>query len=104
MDGYQLGDLADELRNNGMPVELIRGVKDRANACETTYALIATGQVRHNDDAVLTQQMPLAVKKNLQDGWVIKSGGSIGIDAVMATVYGLYAADKYQEVPLQLFV
>jgi hypothetical protein len=43
--------------------------------------------------------MPLAVRKNTDNGWVIRQGGAVGIDAVMATVYGLYAADKYAQLP-----
>jgi phage terminase large subunit-like protein len=102
MDSYQLGDLGKELKRQGLPVEVFSSQKDRANASATFYALVATGQVRHNGDAILSQQMPLAIKKNTGDGFVIKSGGSVGIDAVMATGYGLYAADKYAQIPTSL--
>jgi phage terminase large subunit-like protein len=99
MDSYRLGDLGKELKRRGVPVEVFSSQKDRANACETSYALIATGQVRHNNDDILSLQMPLAVRKNTDNGWVIRQGGAVGIDAVMATVYGLYAADKYAQLP-----
>jgi phage terminase large subunit-like protein len=104
MDGYNLKDLGKELQNSGLPVEVFRSANDTANACTTTYALIATGKVRHNNDALLAQQMPFAVKKNVGESWRIsRPDSSVSIDAVMATVYGIYAADKYQDVPMQIF-
>lgn len=103
MDGYTLGDLGKELKRQGLPVQVFSGQKDRANASATFYALVATGQVRHNGDAVLSQQMPLVVKKNTADSFVMKSSSpAVGIEGVYATAYGVYAADKYAQIPTSL--
>jgi phage terminase large subunit-like protein len=103
MDGYTLSDLAKELERRGAPVKVMRQT-DVNNACATSYALIASGKVRHNDDALLRQQMPFTVKKNVGDAWRIsRQASSVDIDAVMATVFGLYVASIEQEATITLF-
>lgn len=102
MDGYTLGDLGRELERRGMPVKIMRQ-SDVTNACATAYALIASGKVKHNDDALLRQQMPFAVRKNVGDAWRInRQASSVAIDAVMATVLGLYACSLEREPFLDL--
>lgn len=104
VDGYMLGDLADELRRRGLPVRVMRG-SDIYNACQTAYALITSGHVTHNDDALLRKQMPFAIRVNRGDGWRINRQASANsIDAVMATVLGIYSASIESEEQIQLFV
>lgn len=94
MDGYTLPDLAKELEKRGMPVKVMRA-SDVANACQTAYALIASGKVTHNDDQLLREQMPFAVRKNVGEGWRInRQASTVSIDAVMATVMGIYSASR----------
>lgn len=92
VDSYVLGDLGRELDKRGYPVRTIGG-NSVGTACSVAYAAIARGNVVHAGDELLSRQMPTAVKKSLGEGWRItrKSGGT-EIDAVMATVNGLYAA------------
>lgn len=103
MDGYTLGDLGRELDGRGIPVKVMKQ-SDITNACATAYALIASGRVTHADDPLVNQQMPFAVKKNVGDAWRInRAASSTSIDAVMATVMGIYVADNMQDVELQVF-
>ena len=103
MDGYTLGDLGKELQSRGVPVRVMRQA-DVTNACATAYALIASGKVRHANDPLLNQQMPFAVKKNVGDAWRInRSASSTAIDAVMASVMGIYIAANQREHVMQLF-
>jgi phage terminase large subunit-like protein len=100
MDGYTLSDLARELEKRGLPVKVMRQ-GDVANACQTAYALIASGKVTHNDDDLLRMQMPFAVRKNVGEGWRInRQSSSTSIDAVMATVMGIYWASRDEGIVL----
>lgn len=94
MDKYVLGDLADELRKQGIPVHAYN-LTEINMASETAYALIATGKVKHNSDALLAQQMPFAEKKTTGDAWRVMRGANT--DAVIATVLGIYACERNQE-------
>ncbi|HEY5445495.1 MAG TPA: hypothetical protein VIJ87_13705, partial [Pyrinomonadaceae bacterium] len=70
----------------------------------TAYALIASGQVTHNDDQLLRNQMPFAVRKNSGDAWRInRQASTVSIDAVMATVLGIYAASTDNGPTQELF-
>lgn len=93
-DGFILGDLVTELKNRGIPCTGLKQY-DRGNAAETFYALISTGRIRHASDPLLSQQLPVAQKKDTDGGWIISRKASKGsIDAVLATVWGTYAAEK----------
>lgn len=97
MDGYTLSDLGKELQRRGVPVKVMRQ-SDVTNACATSYALIASGKVTHAGDELLNRQMPFAVKKNIGDAWRInRAASSVDIDAVMATVMGIYVASIEQD-------
>lgn len=99
-DGYILGDLVFELKKRGIPCDGLKQY-DRANAGMTFYALISTGKVKHNQDPLLSQQLPFAQKKDNAEGWSISRPASKGsIDAVLATVYGVYACEKDLKRPV----
>ena len=103
MDGYTLNDLGNELKKRGLPVKVMRQT-DVTNACATSYALIASGKVRHANDPLLNAQMPFAVKKNVGDAWRInRAASTVNIDAVMAMVMGLYVSENEREVSMQVF-
>jgi phage terminase large subunit-like protein len=103
MDGYTLSDLHKELERRGIPSRLMRQ-NDVTNACAMAYALIASGKVTHPDDQLLCRQMPFAVKKNVGEAWRInRAASSVDIDAVMATVMGLYIANTERAVGPQVF-
>lgn len=102
MDGWMLADLAEALRNRGYPVKALRQ-NEVTTACSTAYALLATGKARHANDPVVNRQMPFAVRKNVGDAWRINRAASKhDIDAVMATVFGMYEANK-EEAVMQIF-
>lgn len=93
MESVDLKDLAMRLRERGVTVEYLTAAQ-MMNVCSTAYALIAKGKVSHADDMVVNVQMPRAVAKNVGEGWRISRKDSIGdVDAVMATVIGLYGAE-----------
>lgn len=103
MDGKTLGDLADKMEARGMNVRRLT-LSDVTNACTTAYSLISQGQVTHNGDPLLRQQMPFATKRNVGDTWRISRADSkTFIDAVMATVFGIWYANTVDEAPVQVF-
>lgn len=103
MDDYMLRDLVKELNRRGIPVKAMKQ-GDTTRACATAYALIARGKVTHADDQLLRRQMPFAVKKNIGDAWRInRQSSSVDIDAVMATVFGIYAAETEKDMGLQVY-
>lgn len=88
-----LRDLAARLRERGVEVEYLTQAQFQ-NVCATAYALIAEDRVVHADDWVVGSQMPRAVAKNVGEGWIISTRDSSGeVDAVIATVVGLYGAE-----------
>lgn len=102
MDQYQLGDVADALREQGVDVHTTTRQQVKA-ACAAAYAAIVSGLVDHAGDELLARQMPHAKIKTDGDGWRLVKAGSTDIDAVMATVLGLYGADVWQPAGCQLF-
>lgn len=102
MDNYRLKDVAAKLKERGIEVYALSQV-EIVNACKRAYALIVTGKVHHANDDLLRFQMPRAVRKNVGEDWRIsKKDSSVDIDAVMATVVGLYVAEKVRERAVQL--
>lgn len=103
MDNYTLGDLAKELKRRGINAKTTSLV-DVANACSMSYALIAQGKAQHAGDELLARQNRFAIKKNVGDAWRIsRAASSVEIDAVMATVLGIHAANTMEEVGMQVF-
>ena len=93
MEAADLKDLAMRLRERGAAVEYLT-TGQMLNVCATTYALIADGRVQHGDDLVVAEQMPKAVTKSSGEGWRISRRDSMGdVDAVLATVVGIYGAE-----------
>lgn len=104
MEAADLKDLAMRLRERGVTTEYLTTAQ-MMNVCATAYALISEGKVGHADDWVVNTQMPKAVSKNIGDGWRISRRDSIGdVDAVMATVIGLYGAETLKAKASALFV
>lgn len=99
-----LKDLATRLRERGVAVEYLTQDQMK-NVCATAYALIAEGRVVHAGDWLVDSQMPKAVSKNSGEGWLISPRDSVGdVDAVMATVIGLYGAETIKPQSPALFV
>lgn len=103
VDGYSLRELGEALRRRGMPVTVLRQV-DVLSASSLAYAKIIQCLVRHANDALLSAQLPRAARRNVGTGFRISRQDSASdIDAVMATVLGLYVAETLPEVPDQIF-
>lgn len=102
MDG-QLGDLGRELNARGLET-VVLSRDETAQACAAAYAAITTGRVRHAGDQLLAVQMPRARRKNSGEGWRLsRVDSSTEIDAVLATVYGLFEAERNPPAIMQLF-
>lgn len=104
MDGYQLPELGKELRNRGFSVFILTQ-KELAAACSTAYAKIVQQKVSHPNEDLLRIQMPRAVRKNSGETWRIsRADSSVEIDAVMATIMGIYGAETQRKDEVQMFV
>lgn len=103
MDGYSLKDLAAELKKRGLPVT-VATQGDVINASAMTYAKVVQRKLRHASDPLLSIQMPRTVRKNVGENFRIsRKDSSVEIDAVMATVLGVLAAETQTDTPLQVF-
>lgn len=104
MDKYALGDLAQELKRRGLPVR-VGTQMDAINAASMLYAKIARKQLQHAGDALLAQQIPHAVRKNIGANYRINRAGlGVEIDGVLATALGVLVAETTVEVGPQLFI
>lgn len=103
MDRYALGDLATELKRRGMPVR-IGNVSDAINSASMLYAKVARGQIEHAGDALLTQQMPHAIRKNIGENYrIARAGLGVEVDAVLATALGVLVAETTTDPGPQIF-
>lgn len=102
VDGYSLRDLGNELKRRGLPVR-ITTMGDMLTASSMFYAKIAQGKLKHSADALLSRQIPRAVRKNVNDGFRISRKDSSEIDAVIATALGVFGAETMGEAPMQIF-
>lgn len=103
VDGLRLGALGKQLEDKGYDVRFLRQ-GDQMQAGPAAYSLIIAGKVRHADDPLVNEQMPRARRKNIGEGWRITPAGSSGdVDAVLATVAGIYLADSFRDPGIQLF-
>lgn len=104
MKSATLKDLSNRLRDKGIKTEFITQTQLQ-NVCATAYSLIANEKVIHNSDAVINSQIPKGVATNAGDGWIIHPKKSSGeVDALLAMVQALWAADTMEVRPFQLFV
>lgn len=104
MEATTLKDLATRLRERGIPTEYLTQ-SQVVNACATTYSLISERKVVHAKDPVVTAQVPRGVAKNIGDGWRVSAKDSVGeVDALLATILGVYAAEVTKPVAPSLVV
>lgn len=103
MDGYALGDVAKELKRRGVEVEAMRQ-GDAINASSRLYARIKQQRMTHAGDPLLSVQIPRTARKNVGESFRIsRQDSSVEIDAVMATAYAVYQAERAPERTLQVF-
>jgi len=100
MDGYALKELGQELKKRGLPT-FVTNQPEVINASSMFYAKVAQQKIRHANDPLLSLQMPLTGRKAVGDAFRIsRKNSSVEIDAVMATVLGVFIAETRQEQPL----
>lgn len=103
MDSAVLKELVLNLRTMGVPVEFYNSAQ-MAAATETAYSLITERRVIHADQEALARQLPMAVTENAGDGYKVSRKKSLGkVDAVIATVIAIAAAENMQENALGVY-
>jgi len=103
MEGKTLNELAQRLTDGGYPVRRLV-LNDVNAASEQTYALFATGKIKHDSDGLLTHQMPFGIQKAYGNTWrVSRANSKQDIDAVMAFVFASYAAYIYVDHGIPIY-
>lgn len=103
LDGQMFPDLAKRLKTHGYKTYELWS-KEVAAACSTTFSLFANGSIRHNNDPLLRQQVGHGVAKYTGETWRISRRESRGdIDALMATMFGIYVATIVEGEVIQFF-
>lgn len=104
MEQSTLKDLSTRLRERGIKTEYLTQ-SQIMNASATVYALINEQRVCHGGDDLLKVQVPRGVSKNYGEGWRISRRDSVGdVDALLATVMGIYAVEVMKPNGPALFV
>lgn len=79
-------------------------VKENAAACATAFSLFSQGKIIHNNDQLLTAQMPRGQAKYSGENWTISAKDSLGdIDSLLATVYAIGVAATREEIKVGVF-
>lgn len=103
MSWETLADLGKELKTRGLPVRMIRS-GDRMSGASLFYTKVVSGKVKHPGHALLSTQIPRAVRKNVGEGFVVSPTASkADIDSVLGAIEGVYAADTHIEPSMQIF-
>jgi phage terminase large subunit-like protein len=103
VDGYSLRDLALELKRRGVPC-VTATQPDIINASNLAYSKMAQQKIRHDNQPLFAVQYARTMRKNVGDSFRIsRQDSSVEIDAVMAEVLAIYAAETRREQPVQVF-
>jgi phage terminase large subunit-like protein len=87
----------------GLPVWQL-WTKEISAACSVAYALISNGKARHNNDPLLIMQSPNGITKYTGETWLVSRKESRGdIDALMATIMGLYVSERAESAQIGVF-
>jgi phage terminase large subunit-like protein len=104
MDSYNLKDLLGELKKRGLPTIAI-GLGDTINASSGFYAKTVSKRISHAGDPLLSVQFPGTMRKAKGEGFrVIAREKGFDIDAAMATILGVYWAERSaSDTPIQVW-
>jgi phage terminase large subunit-like protein len=103
LDDRQLPGLGKRLKMVGLPVWQL-WTKEISAACSVAYALISNGKARHNNDPLLIMQSPNGITKYTGETWLVSRKESKGdIDALMATIMGLYVSERAESAQIGVF-
>lgn len=92
MEGNGLRDLAVRLRERGLTAEWFNQTQ-MTQAASTAYAQIARRNVAHEHSPIVIDQIGRGMRKNVGEHWRIVPVGNQPIDALMATVLSIHAAE-----------
>lgn len=102
-ESYMLADLMRDLQAHGLKAYSLSST-EICQASSTTYALAAQQRLRHNTDPIVQTQVPHGIRKQKGEMWrVSRADSTHDIDALMATIMGVYLASRELEVGPQLF-
>lgn len=104
VDSLRLKALGKRLQAKGYQVKLLT-LSDQLQAAPAAYAaIVSDDQLQHAGDPLILQQQSRARRRNVSDGWRISVSDSSGdVDAVLATVAGIYLAESVDDPGDQLF-
>ena len=103
LDDRQLPGLGKRLKLSGIPVWQL-WTKEISAACSAVYALFMTGKAKHANDPLVLMQSPNGISKYTGETWLVSRKESIGdIDALMATIMGLYVSARAQNTEIGVF-
>jgi phage terminase large subunit-like protein len=103
MDQRGLKEVVDHLKALGIPARTV-SIAELARATHTANSLIVEKKIVHGGDRYLKEQLPKTVAVLNEAGLVISQRKSEGfIDAVKATVIGIWATENLEDNSNQLF-
>jgi phage terminase large subunit-like protein len=103
IDDRHMTGLGKKLKQVGLPVWQL-WAKEISSACSVAYAMFRDERARHNNDPLLLMQSPQGVAKYLGDSWYVSRKDSKGdIDALMATIMGLYVSERAESAQIGVF-
>lgn len=103
VDSYGLGDLGDELRRRGFNV-VISTHNDLIEGSNYFLRLVKQQKISHANDALILEQLRRTKTRAVGDRWKIaRKDSSVEIDAVTATVIGVYACANIHDAPIAIF-
>ena len=103
MDRTTLGEVARTLKDNGLEVWSLNAT-EKQQAAATAKATIARRAVVHPGDPIVREQFGKTKRRDTPEGWRISVTLSTGdVDAVQATVWGLYVATVRPQNSIQLW-
>lgn len=104
VDGYGLKELGSRLKRRGLPV-LTLSQGDIVSASSMGFAKIRQRRLKAADDPLIMAQLPRTARKNVGTGFRVSRADSASqIDAIMATIMGIYVAETTPASDDQLFV
>lgn len=102
-ESYMLADLMRDLTKHGLEAYSL-STMEVCQASSTAYALAAQERLRHNTDPIVQMQVSHGIRKQKSEQWRISRASTAhDIDALMATVMGVYMASRETDIGPQLF-
>ena len=102
-EGFMLKDLISDLQDRGLRAKAL-STTEVCQASSTAYALAAQQRLKHHNDQIVNVQVPHGIRRQKGEAWRISRVDSTqDIDALMATVMGIYEASREEDLGPQMF-